>query len=142
MGSIHLSHMSPSAFPGLYGLYLSMYCMHDKDAVTDPVTDDGSDRGVPQTKTGTRTVSDLSLEGIGQFINITSGKQKNVEGFSAITVLNEQQELTNRINAGWEQGHARPYPMRPQNTDDTLASRHRPIWQMEVSCGRHQMEDQ
>jgi len=67
---------------------------------------------------------------------------KNVEGFSAITVLNEQQELTNRINAGWEQGHARPYPMRPQNTDDTLDSRHRPIWQMEVSCGRHQMEDQ
>jgi len=55
--------------------------MHDKDAVTDPVPDDGSDRGVPQTKTGTRTVSDLSLEGIGQFINITSGKQKMLRDF-------------------------------------------------------------
>jgi len=33
--------------------------------VTDPVTRDGSDRGVPQTKTGTRSVSDLSLEILG-----------------------------------------------------------------------------
>jgi hypothetical protein len=142
MGSIHLSHMSPSAFPGLYGLYLSMYCMHDKDAVTDPVTDDGSDRGVPQTKTGTRTVSDFVTGRYWAIYKYNQWQAKNVEGFSAITVLNEQQELTNRINAGWEQGHARPYPMRPQNTDDTLDSRHRPIWQMEVSCGRHQMEDQ
>ncbi len=36
-----------------------------KAIVTDPVTDDGSDRGVPQTKTGTRSVSDLSLEELG-----------------------------------------------------------------------------
>jgi len=34
-------------------------------AVTNPVTVDGSDRGVPQTKTGTRSVSDLSLEVLG-----------------------------------------------------------------------------
>jgi len=38
--------------------------LHDHP-VTDPDTEDGSGRGVPQTKIGTRSVSDLSLEVLG-----------------------------------------------------------------------------
>ncbi len=57
--------MSPKDSQKTLCLLMRLGTMTGRDGVTDPVTDDGSDRGVPQTKTGTRSVSDLSLEVLG-----------------------------------------------------------------------------
>jgi len=56
--------MSPKDSQKTLCLLMRLGTMTGRDGVTDPVTDDGSDRGVPQT-TGTRSVSDLSLEVLG-----------------------------------------------------------------------------
>ncbi len=56
--------MSPKDSQKTLCVLIRLGTMTGRDGVTD-LTDDGSDRGVPQTKTGTRSVSDLSLEVLG-----------------------------------------------------------------------------